>query len=124
MAYSIGDYPLPSNAVYAWIAQGCICIGLPGRSPEDKGHTVRVPLEKCSIEFNDSGTAPLTAQLGWAALLRLLHDRAQETVPRRIAEGDGNVTQYVMEQWLKSGHRVKSITEDGQHIATMEELGL
>lgn len=127
MAYQPGEYPLPTGAVYVWIAQGKIMIGIPPTAQNDRGHTVSIPMEKCGIEFNDSGTAPKATQQGWYALLRLLNDRAQLSAAPTIAQG-GAQTQWQMEQimkaWSSKGGQAKQITEEGNHIATMEELGL
>ncbi len=127
MAYQVGEYPLPKAAVYVWIAQGKLCIRVPPADGHEKGHTVQLSLDKCGVEYNDSGTAPKATQQGWYAFLRLLHDRETSQQSARIG-APGAQTQWQMEQMLKAmagtDRAAKQISPDGHHVASLAELGL
>lgn len=101
MAYSPGDYPLPAHACYVWLdeANNTIRIGLPPTHEHERGHSVAIPLDKCSIEASAWGTT-LARQRGWEELLRLLKARARETRPDRDIGTAATITQDQLDNAL------------------------
>jgi hypothetical protein len=59
-------YPVPSYAVYAWLAGDRLVLGLPPRKGFEKGHSVSIPL---------------TNEKWSAVLLDILRERGREVRP-------------------------------------------
>lgn len=64
-------YPPPAGALTIWFNGSGLCIAIPPSTPEGRGHTLTLPLDKLSIECGEGGS-PLARQLGWRTLLSLL----------------------------------------------------
>lgn len=96
----IGDYPLPSYAVYAWFSGDSIRILLPPTNEDDRSHTVSIPIERCEIERNDFGQT-LPTQRGWEALFKLLQNRASNREDTRIGT-KSSPTQYDLDAVMRA----------------------
>jgi hypothetical protein len=123
MAYQIGDYPLPSFAAYVWLEGHELVLGLPPRAEHERGHQVRIPLEKCSVECSSWGS-PLARQLGWKALLDILRERARAGQRDRFHVGTrADPTQQMLEAVMRSNAPVKRHDEAGNRAFGLDELG-
>lgn len=67
-------YPPPSHALTVWFTGNALALAIPP-SLGSRGHTVMIPLERCSLDRTEGGSIKAT-QLGWATLLSLLQARA------------------------------------------------
>ena len=86
-------YPKPVHAASIWIEGDKIFLDF-------DSHTVKIPLEKCSIETSSFGN-PLARQLGWNSLLRILRDREIAMTAPSIAKR-GAPVQHDVELMVKT----------------------
>ena len=116
-------YPPPSNALTLWFDGNSICVGIAPSSPEGRGHTVRLPLAKCSIECSEGGT-PLARQLGWRALRDLLTAayHAGQGAPRAKISEPAAPSLYQIEQALRASGPKLGSGPAGR--TTLADLGL
>lgn len=140
MSYSIGDYPLPAHAIYAWIEGENLRIGLPPIEGNERGHSVAIPLAKCEIKprlkplecscgrtsgkIEDALGTPATDQLGWKALLDILHSRVRDHASQqeynRIARKSAPI-QSQIDEWIKS-KGVSVFSQEGHRTLSDKEL--
>lgn len=123
MAYNPGDYNLPKYAVFAWIEGAELRVGFPSDGPNRLGHSIKITLDKCSIETNATG-GPLTRQLGWRALLDILRQRERDHTQWKEFNKIGTAGSPVfsmIEEAIKSNGK-KLYSEDGHQILTDKEL--
>ena len=119
-------YPVPQHAAHIWLANGELHIGLPPTSPDSRGTTVSIPLDKCGIVPNDSGMAPRADQMGWQVLLATLSSRSRRARSQSTIGTDSCPVQYDIERVLKAMGRtsVPKAAKGGKIQLTDEDLGL
>lgn len=115
-------YPLPSYALSIWLSGDRLMLGVPGddRVPNDRPHTLAIPLDRCGVEMNDWGTSPLATQRGWHALLETLRERAREGYIPKLGS-KACPTQYNLDEIQR---RITRYNSQGKAEITLEELDL
>lgn len=112
-------YPLPSHAAAIWLAGDTLMLSFEGTG-EARGHTIALPLAKCSIEQSAWGQ-PLSRQLGWATLLSILRERSRAAYRPSIAT-KAAPSAYQIEGMLQ---HIQRFGPDGKpKPATLADLGL
>jgi hypothetical protein len=94
-------YPVPPYALSIWTVGHELFVGF-------EGHTVRIPLDKCSIECGPTGN-PLARQLGWNTFLSVLRDRERTGHAPSIGRA-GSPVQYDIEAMVKEFKATKRTT--------------
>jgi len=84
-------YPLPSYAASIWLADNTLWLGLPGRGPEDRGHSIPVPA---------------TAE-GMAQVLRILKARERDQASVRIGD-EGSPTRAQLEAIMRKREQARA----------------
>lgn len=117
------DYPLPSNAVSVWITAEALMVGVPSSVPGGKGHTLAIPIDKCTFDRSEFGS-PVTRQAGWAHLLQLLKaQRAASAAKARTLGTPAALSQWQLENALREATKYDS---KGREVVVvgLEDLGL
>lgn len=118
----LGEYPLPSYAAYIWHSGDAIHILFPSDAEAGKTHSIRIPLERAGVEYNNWGQ-PLPSQRGWKFLLDTLLARSTDerfSVGTRAAP-----TQYdldnIVKHWAGQVTKIEKKKDAPQEL-TIEDL--
>lgn len=123
-------YPIPKYTAYIWLAGDNLMLGLPPGEAAERGHTVVIPLAKCSQsrpigEWEDEhGMVDLSrysATVGFTTLLAVLAERERAGRVEPIGKRS-EPTQYNIDEILR---RVTKYNSRGAVAATtLADLGL
>lgn len=94
----------PDHAVSLWLdsRRNVLCLQCP--SPSGTQLTLEIPLHKCQVLASAQGAA-LAEQSGWAALLRTLQARADNTTTPSTLGTASAPTQYDLDTLLRHAKR-------------------
>jgi len=110
--------PVPANI---WFDGDNICLECPA-DPGHSAHVVKLPIERCRIETNATGT-PLPSQRGWDVLLRILKERyASSHRQDRVIATNSAPVGYMVEQWLKNNSPKQGTKKSCPDDISIEEL--
>jgi hypothetical protein len=112
-------YPLPPHAAAIWLAGDTLWLSFESGVDGARGHSITIPLSKCSIEQSEWGQ-PLARQLGWHTLLDILRSRARAGYTPAIATS-GAPSRYQIEGMLKA---MKYDAKGRPAATTLADLGL